>query len=92
MAQGSPKVSLTIPREEAHSMVEEALGRGERILAAAEDVRDEETFTSGRARQRTSVEQVRDATGWVRIADEVVTTDEPTDEELNALRELMSRA
>jgi glutaconate CoA-transferase, subunit B len=40
----------------------------------------------------TTVEQARAATGWdLRVADEIATTPEPTDEELGALRELMGR-
>jgi glutaconate CoA-transferase subunit B len=40
----------------------------------------------------TTIEQVREATGWdLRVADEIATTPEPTDEELGALRELMAR-
>ena len=38
------------------------------------------------------VAQVREATGWdVRVADELRITEPPTDEELSALRELVSR-
>jgi glutaconate CoA-transferase subunit B len=40
----------------------------------------------------TTIEQVREATGWdLRVADEVATTPEPSDEELGALRELVAR-
>ncbi len=40
----------------------------------------------------TSVEQVREATGWdLRVADELETTDSPTEEELQALRDLRER-
>jgi len=39
-----------------------------------------------------TVDQVREATGWdLRVADELATTPEPTDEELNALKELVER-
>ena len=39
-----------------------------------------------------TVDQVREATGWdLRVADELATTPEPTDEELSALRELVQR-
>jgi glutaconate CoA-transferase subunit B len=39
-----------------------------------------------------TLEQVKEQTGWeLRIADELQNTDPPTDEELEALRELMSR-
>jgi glutaconate CoA-transferase, subunit B len=39
-----------------------------------------------------TADQAREATGWdLRVADEVATTPEPTDEELGALRELMAR-
>ncbi|WCB94415.1 3-oxoadipate CoA-transferase subunit B [Baekduia alba] len=39
-----------------------------------------------------TVDQVREATGWeLRVADALRTTDPPTDEELSALRELVSR-
>jgi len=39
-----------------------------------------------------SVERVREATGWeLRVAGSVATTEEPTDEELAALRELVAR-
>ncbi len=39
-----------------------------------------------------TVDDVQDATGWeLRIAEEIQHTDPPTDEELDALRELMSR-
>jgi glutaconate CoA-transferase, subunit B len=39
-----------------------------------------------------TAEQVQEATGWeLRMADELQVTDEPTDEELSALRELVSR-
>src|SRR4051794_9166007 len=39
-----------------------------------------------------TMEQVREATGWeLRIADSVTTTQEPTDVELGALRELLAR-
>jgi glutaconate CoA-transferase subunit B len=40
-----------------------------------------------------TVEQAREATGWdLRVAEDAARTDEPTDEELIALDELMSRA
>jgi glutaconate CoA-transferase, subunit B len=40
-----------------------------------------------------TVDQVREATGWdLRVADDLATTPEPTDEELDALRELVERA
>jgi glutaconate CoA-transferase subunit B len=39
-----------------------------------------------------TVEQVQEATGWeLRIADEVATTEPPTEHELSALRELLAR-
>ncbi len=39
-----------------------------------------------------TVERVREATGWaLRVAEPVTTTEEPTDEELSALRELIAR-
>jgi glutaconate CoA-transferase subunit B len=39
-----------------------------------------------------TVEQVREATGWeLRAAESLTTTEEPTDEELSALRELIAR-
>jgi glutaconate CoA-transferase subunit B len=39
-----------------------------------------------------TVDQARDATGWdLRVADELATTPEPTDEELSALKELVER-
>jgi glutaconate CoA-transferase subunit B len=39
-----------------------------------------------------TVEQVRESTGWeLRVADELKTTEPPTDEELRALEELVSR-
>ncbi|HET6626631.1 MAG TPA: CoA-transferase subunit beta [Nocardioidaceae bacterium] len=39
-----------------------------------------------------SVEQVREATGWpLRVADEVATTEPPTDNELGVLRDLQAR-
>ena len=39
-----------------------------------------------------TVDQARDATGWdLHVADELATTPEPTDEELNALKELVER-
>src|SRR6476620_613397 len=39
-----------------------------------------------------TVDQVREATGWdLRVADELATTPEPTDEELSALKELVER-
>jgi glutaconate CoA-transferase subunit B len=39
-----------------------------------------------------SVEQVLEETGWdLRVADELLVTEPPTDEELSALRELLSR-
>ncbi len=39
-----------------------------------------------------SVEEVQEETGWeLRVSEELQRTDEPTDEELEALRELMSR-
>jgi glutaconate CoA-transferase subunit B len=39
-----------------------------------------------------TVDQVCDATGWeLRVADDITTTPEPTDDELGALRELMAR-
>ncbi|HKE71519.1 MAG TPA: hypothetical protein VKB55_19835, partial [Nocardioidaceae bacterium] len=38
------------------------------------------------------VEQARDATGWLlRIADDLTTTEAPTDEELSVLRDLQAR-
>lgn len=38
------------------------------------------------------VEQAQDATGWeLKVANDVATTPPPTDEELNALRELVAR-
>jgi glutaconate CoA-transferase subunit B len=38
------------------------------------------------------VDEVRDATGWdLRVADHLTTTEPPNDEELSALRELVSR-
>jgi len=40
----------------------------------------------------TSVEEAREATGWdLRVADELETTDPPTEEELQALRDLRER-
>jgi len=37
------------------------------------------------------VEQAREATGWdLKIADDLQTTDPPTEEELKALRELLA--
>jgi glutaconate CoA-transferase subunit B len=39
-----------------------------------------------------TVDQVQEATGWdLRVADELATTPEPTDEELSALKELVER-
>ena len=39
-----------------------------------------------------TIEGAREATGWeLRVADEVATTEPPTDEELSALRELVAR-
>jgi len=39
-----------------------------------------------------TVDQARDATGWdLHVADELAATPEPTDEELNALKELVER-
>ena len=39
-----------------------------------------------------TLEQVRAATGWdLRVAEEIATTPEPTDEELDALSELVAR-
>ena len=39
-----------------------------------------------------TVDEVREATGWdLRVADEPAVTPEPTDEELEALRELIGR-
>jgi glutaconate CoA-transferase, subunit B len=39
-----------------------------------------------------TADQAREATGWdLRVAEEVATTPEPTDEELGALKELMAR-
>jgi glutaconate CoA-transferase subunit B len=39
-----------------------------------------------------TVDEVKEATGWeLRVSDELQQTDPPTDEELDALRELMSR-
>jgi len=39
-----------------------------------------------------TVEQVRDATGWdLRVAEDLTTTEPPSDAELNALRELLAR-
>ncbi len=38
------------------------------------------------------VEQAREATGWeLRVADELETTDPPTEEDLQALRDLRER-
>jgi glutaconate CoA-transferase subunit B len=38
------------------------------------------------------VDQVREATGWdLKVADDLKTTEPPTDEELSALRELLDR-
>lgn len=42
--------------------------------------------------EEATIDQVRDATGWrVQVADDVRTTEPPTDEELGALRELVGR-
>jgi glutaconate CoA-transferase, subunit B len=39
-----------------------------------------------------TADQAREATGWdLRVAEEIATTPEPTDEELGALKELMAR-
>jgi glutaconate CoA-transferase subunit B len=39
-----------------------------------------------------TADAVRDATGWdLRVAGDLATTDEPSDEELSALRELIAR-
>jgi glutaconate CoA-transferase, subunit B len=39
-----------------------------------------------------TADQAREATGWdLRVAEEIATTPEPTDEELDALKELMAR-
>jgi glutaconate CoA-transferase subunit B len=41
---------------------------------------------------RASVEQAREATGWVlRVAEDLGTTESPTEQELRALRELYAR-
>ena len=38
------------------------------------------------------VDKVREETGWeLKVADELKTTEPPTDEELSALRELLDR-
>jgi glutaconate CoA-transferase, subunit B len=39
-----------------------------------------------------TADQAREATGWdLRVAEEIATTPEPTDEELGALKELLAR-
>ena len=49
-------------------------------------------LTLTQVHEGVDAEQVREATGWpLRVAEDLRTTDAPTDEELNALRELMGR-
>ncbi|CAA9431274.1 MAG: hypothetical protein AVDCRST_MAG80-598 [uncultured Rubrobacteraceae bacterium] len=54
----------------------------------------EERSGFGRSPEAESlrVEQAREATGWeLRVADELETTDPPTEEDLQALRDLRER-
>src|SRR4051794_1803224 len=44
MASGAKRMSLVVPREQALAMVEEALARGEGVLADAESVHDDDSF------------------------------------------------
>ena len=49
-------------------------------------------LTLTQVHEGVDAEQVREATGWpLRVAEDLRTTDAPTDEELNALRELIKR-
>src|SRR5204862_7944410 len=49
-------------------------------------------LTLTQVHEGVDAEQVREATGWpLRVAEDLRTTDAPTDEELNALRELINR-
>ena len=49
-------------------------------------------LTLTQVHEGVDAEQVREATGWpLRVAEDLRTTESPTDEELNALRELIKR-
>jgi glutaconate CoA-transferase subunit B len=61
-------------------------------LGILEPDRDTRELKLTQVHEGVTVDQVQEATGWdLAIADEVVTTEPPTDDELSALRELVSR-
>jgi glutaconate CoA-transferase, subunit B len=72
------------------------LGGGPRVVITDHGILrpDPETkeLTLTKVHPGTSVEQVREATGWdLRVADDLGTTDPPTEEELQILRDLRER-
>jgi glutaconate CoA-transferase subunit B len=99
IAKGCPEVVVIAPHS-PRTFVGELdfkTTSGERTTAVITDLGVLEPGEDGELTLTTlhpgaTAEQVQEATGWeLRMADELQVTDEPTAEELSALRELVSR-